>query len=205
MDKISIVTVLKNRYEYLEKSFGFLNTIDHLDCVEHVVVDFDSDDGDVAGLLSSGKVKYNHVLTYRKFAINVGRNIGINEASNELVFISDSDIIVDRNLVKIINRYVNNNVAYFPTVRDLPPDADIYDIKESDLGRWRSAGYGMCGITKSMANSIGYDENYNKWGGDDWDFYRRLRKKHKIIRNGEHGFYHIHHPRGKGFLNKYYK
>lgn len=210
LPKISVVTVLKNRFENFRLCVRFLSEVESVHLVEHVVVDFRSDDGDVRSLYD-GILKFKHIVTDRPFSLNVGRNLGVENAASDVIFLCDADIIVDKRLVKILDRHVKLGQMFFPIVRDLESGCDRENLVEAmqkpeNLGRWRG-GRGMCGFNRKDWQAIGRfdEERFKSWGMDDIDFFERARTQCKIIRHStNYHFYHCFHDRSPAFLNRYY-
>lgn len=209
---VSVVTVLKDRYANFRNCVRCLRDVEEVGSVEHVVVDFCSTDGSVPELYTTGELAYQHLLVEGPFTLNRGRNLGVERASAEIIFLCDADVLLDRRLVHILRENVAEGRMLFPIIRDLHRDcnpADLWQevLKPGRLGRWRTAGYGICGFHRKDWAKVGrFDEvRFTKWGGDDLDFFRRAQKACRITRTKRYSFYHQHHSRAPAFLNKHYQ
>lgn len=209
--EVSVVTVLKNRYANFRHCARYLQEVEGAANTEHVVVDFCSSDGDIPRLYTGGLL-LRHLVVDGPFTLNRGRNLGIEHARAKIVFLCDADILVEPRLIHILLKSVAEGQMFFPIIRDLHRDCDPEQLwtevrNPKRLGRWRTAGFGMCGFTRKDWERIGrFDEvRYTKWGGDDLDFYRRARKHCRIIRHGKFGFFHLHHSRSPAYLNMHYQ
>mmetsp|Transcript_18236 Transcript_18236/g.45313 ORF Transcript_18236/g.45313 Transcript_18236/m.45313 type:complete len:794 (-) Transcript_18236:60-2441(-) len=109
-----------------------------------------------------------------------------------------------------------NASAYFPImfsaydpeavelVDKVMPRLKRYEYSEHH-GHWRKYSFGMYVVAGSDAARLSMDENFVGWGGEDNDFYARVKAKLNIIRLHEPGLTHIWHPKHcdlGGFVEK---
>ncbi|KAG7367926.1 chondroitin N-acetylgalactosaminyltransferase [Nitzschia inconspicua] len=62
-------------------------------------------------------------------------------------------------------------------------------------GHWRQFSYGMYVIAGSDAARLSMDESFVGWGGEDTDFFARVRKELNVIRLHETGLTHVWHQK----------
>lgn len=212
---ISFIVVIKNRtnfdVEVNNKKINlrlFENNIRSLmnlhregDLWEFVVVDFKSTDVDMPSFLDEHIKKqgcsHKCISIAGAFSKGKGLNIGFKNASNEILFFLDADMMIKtRRLLEDIPTHVQqNNMAMFPVCFS-------YHNASHTSGWARWSGVGNAIYKKS--DFVPYFEN-KRWGNEDAMNYRRICRKKKIAR-GYYGedFIHQWHPNGAWFKNRYY-
>jgi glycosyltransferase involved in cell wall biosynthesis len=212
---ISFIIVIKNRTKFevkiKEKKIKlelFKNNIESLmglhregELWEFVVVDFKSTDVDMPSFLDQ-QIKrpgcsHKCISVDGAFSKGKGLNIGFNNASHDILFFLDADMMIKtRKLFEDISLHVEqNDTIMFPVCYS-------YHNASHNSGWIRSSGVGNAIYKKSHFEP--YFEN-KRWGNEDAMNYRKLSRKNKIIRNyyGE-DFVHQWHPNGTWFKNIYY-
>lgn len=212
MRSVSVICAVRNRFLHFARMVQAFEDAHDRELVELVAVDFASDDGDVQAQLKGSLLRTVYVRLDPPFRRAGGLNVGFGHSTSEVVFFCDADIIVPSSIVDTILGVVKPGVAYFPICRDLgtavdPRAALAPQLKQPGaLGRWRTAGYGMCAFTREDFGRIGkWDESFVRWGGEDNELYTRSRRKGiRAVRKKLHGLFHLHHPRARAFLNRHY-
>ncbi|MBI4921062.1 MAG: glycosyltransferase [Devosia nanyangense] len=175
---------------------------------EIVLVDFGSQDGaPVEALARSLSVKYlrrEGPVWSRSRALNDG----IDAASNPIVVITDADIIFTADVYEQCIRQIEADANAFAVVQcwDLPPELHVDDtVAASDQTlaqhatirpRW---GVGGCSAFRKSAwqHMGGLDNRMLAWGGEDTDFFNRLRRsglRPAWLEGERTRIYHIYHP-----------
>jgi glycosyltransferase involved in cell wall biosynthesis len=193
---ISICTGLKNRSSnYLNIFLESILKLDHPELIELSVFDCGSDD--VAELESEIRKKWKGKLVFSKQKIEFSRSFAFNRAveqsSNPIIFVSDADMSLPKDLVKRCNQFVFSKNVWFPVCFHLNPNAIEGYAKEN--GQWYPVGKGMFASEKTDFVKIGmFDESFKQWGGEDWELWLRFYK-HGFFpyRNRLKGLFHHYH------------
>ena len=69
-------------------------------------------------------------------------------------------------------------------------------MKNPYHGMWRSFGTGVYAIAGSDAKDILFGKQFIHWGGEDDDFFNRMRKRFHVVRAKYYGMMHHWHPAG---------
>ncbi|CAB9515287.1 Chondroitin sulfate synthase 1 [Seminavis robusta] len=80
------------------------------------------------------------------------------------------------------------------TVSNNLPRQTMDDYSEHK-GHWRDYGTGMWAIGGPDAKIMRLNEVFKGWGGEDTDFYHRVKQQRKVIRMREKGLIHVWHPK----------
>jgi hypothetical protein len=206
LQRITICTGLYNRTDmYVNRLIESLNKAQHKELIELSVFDCGSDDVETieteirkkwkGGLkFTSEKVKFTRAYSFNK---------SIEQSSNEIIFICDSDMCVPENIVSLCNHYTSKKLVWYPIVfyvlKDNPP------IISKEYGHWMQyGGKGMLACRKTEFNAVGkLNETFTEWGREDDELWERFMKsKYQIIRNRQHGLIHNWH---ESFNPKYQK
>ncbi len=154
--KFSIVTTCKGRLHNLKRSLpGFLKQ----ESTEVIVVDYDCPDGtsDYVARVHPG-ARVVSVADKPRFNLPHARNLGAAQAGGEILIFLDADVVIAGHFVEYVGRHLHErSFAHFA-----PP------AKNSLRGQsavWR----------KDFAAIGGFDELMDGYGGEDLDFYMRLR------------------------------
>lgn len=212
---ISFIIVIKNRTKFTVEINNkkihlelFKNNIRSLMEIhqegeewEFVVVDFKSTDVDMPSFLAHHIKRpgcsHKCISVEGTFSKGKGLNIGFANASHEILFFLDADMMIKtRKIFDDISTYVEkNDMAMFPVCHS-------YHNPEHTSGWTRWSGVGNAAYKKS--DFVPYFEN-KRWGNEDAMNYRRIARKKKIARPcyGE-DFVHQWHPNGAWFKNIYY-
>lgn len=166
LPSVSLVTPCKNRSEYLLRSLP-----SWLDCpqIERIIiVDFNSSIPVVNDISSFLNERIIVVRAENETLWRQGRaqNIGARLAASDLILKIDSDVAI----ASILN--------YIEQMRD---DPFLFYKGFSKAG----TSSGLCLVSRHQMQAIGgYNDYMSGWGGDDVDFYRRLKKqslKHRLF------------------------
>jgi len=193
---ISICTGLKNRSSnYLNIFLESVIKLDHPDLIELSIFDCGSDDVQVLEIEIRKKWKGHLVFSQKKIEFN--RSYAFNRASvqstNPIIFISDADMSLPKDLVKRCNHFVFLKNVWFPVCFHLNPDQKEGYSKEN--GKWYPVGKGMFAAKKTDFVKIGmYDESFKQWGGEDGELWLRFYKNGFYpYRNRQKGLFHHDH------------
>lgn len=181
----------------------------HLLLVVYKKLDFETIQQKVSSLLL--KNRNTHITVVRgkgRFSRSKALHQGmISLRSSDLVFFCDVDMVVDPSFYDRCRRNtVRGQQVYFPTVVKLYNPKFIKTIKSSSLplnrqtGHWAAYGFGMLCIYKSDYIHVGgLNIRMRGWGGEDVDFYHRVRRKGlQLFRAPDKGLVHHWHERDCG-------
>jgi Glycosyl transferase family 2 len=154
--KFSIVTTCKGRLQDLKRTLPeFLKQ----ENTEVIVVDYDCPDGTsdyVAQVHPDARVV--SVADKPKFNLPHARNLGAAQASGEILLFLDADVLIAGHFVEYVGRHLHErSFAHFG-----PPASNSL---RGQSAVWR----------KDFAAIGGFDELMDGYGGEDLDFYMRLR------------------------------
>jgi hypothetical protein len=141
---------------------------------------------------------------HRASAINALQKKTRHQRKSVLVII-DVDMHVGPRFLFNALENVSHKTIYFPIVWSQFRPSNVR-LVEKFLGRlptysehrglWREFGYGMYSISGLDAKEVLMDESFVGWGGEDNDFYSRVKSKNMTIaREEEYGLVHIWHPK----------
>lgn len=193
-NQILNLELFKNNVTQLKKFVGEENW-------EIVVVDFYSNDVDMKSFLqetlNNTNISYKHILVDGPFSKGKGLNIGVEHASNDILFFLDADMMIKtEKIFKDIKEKVSEkSMALFPVCWS-------YNEPEHLTGYRRSNGCGNAIYKKE--HFVPYMEN-KKWGLEDVKNYNYFRNIKKALRPwyGQ-DFVHQWHPNDSHFKNKFY-
>ncbi len=197
---ITIVITLKNRFEHFAKCVKAIFRSEH-GPIELLVVDFGSDDGDVAGMIKYLGFPARVVPIRGPFNQNVGRNRGARDARGEIILQLDADMTVPATgFFSRIREVVKPGMAFFPIcAKRVDEHGELISDIHIELG------YGLSALTKRDIAKVGYwDEDFTAWGYDDNEFRDRLKRDTDIaITRSRVGVIHLYHPNTWEHRNKY--
>jgi glycosyltransferase involved in cell wall biosynthesis len=159
-------------------------------------------------------------IKIEKSGVARARNVGIANASGEILLFFDADTILTKNTITMFLEVFNNDhelcIAQGRWVQDCPSanfntqfhlNKWSYNFKKLLSGQKRMAVSelmtGCLGVRKEVFQKIGsFDENYKRSGGEEWELgFRMLKNNYKI-------YYYdsiaVHHEFGS-FLSTLYK
>ena len=180
----TIAVTVKNRLEHFLKTFPF--NISQVGCKYRLLyIDFDSEDDFKNVLLETVKnftdifskdliqIKLVELKTKEKYDITRAKNLAAVYASKEsdIIIINDADTILGMDYVKkwssltvpnktFVTNRIQENRAQYP--KRISPEVNYGNVIVS---------------SKDFFDVSGYDEFYTGWGGDDDDFFHRLKLK----------------------------
>ena len=159
LPSVELITPCRNRVEYLRDSLPSWLACPQLQRI--IVVDFNSTTPviDDLGDLSSERVTVVRVEDESLWRQGRAQNIGLGLAEADLVLKTDADVAT---------------VDIRPYVERMADDPGIFFKGFSKLG----TSSGLClAPRRRMKAAGGYHDHMSGWGGDDVDFYRRLKKR----------------------------
>lgn len=180
---LSIIYPYRNlEQERLYKSLNSLSLQDNKN-FEVILVDYGSDSC-YSEMLIALIAKYpfvKYVYTHTKYQIwsrAKALNIGIKNASSEILFTADADMIFSPDLVNYLLTVYKNDVISCFKVAYLKKNFSFttFPIVEKNIINYSTSGaQGILLFSKSQAFSVlGYDEFMHGWGSEDNDFVNRL-------------------------------
>jgi hypothetical protein len=122
-----------------------------------------------------------------------------------MVVAMDIDMQFDVGFLNRIRAFVNPGISmYFPIVWSTfnPTNVDklaaFFAVPRESLsadyrGIWRNFGYGIYAMYGEDAKKYGLSESFTSWGGEDNDFFGRMKTKLHIIRARDAGLIHLWH------------
>lgn len=159
LPSVDLITPCRNRVEYLRDSLPSWLACPQLRRI--IVVDFNSSTPviDDLGDLSGERVTVVRVEDEPLWRQGRAQNIGLGLAKADLVLKTDADVAT---------------VDIQPYLERMADDPGIFFKGFSKLG----TSSGLClAPRRKMKAAGGYHDHMSGWGGDDVDFYRRLKKR----------------------------
>jgi glycosyltransferase involved in cell wall biosynthesis len=162
--KYSLITTCKGRLHHLKQTLpkmiaqGF-----H----EVIVVDYDCPDGTADWVRSNhSSVNLVKVNNERLFNLSKARNVGAKHSIGDVLCFVDADIEIASGFLEWFNINLSQNKFY------------LLEPQKLLQGDERLKGlYGLVVCTREQFEAIGgYDDVIAGWGGEDLDFYWRLKK-----------------------------
>ncbi len=153
--RISFITTCKGRLHHLQQTLPLLAALKN---VEVIVVDYACPQGTAAWV----EEHYPHVRVIRitddpGFHVGRARNAGANAATSPWLCFIDADVAIKDGLIQWAAENLRPDTHYRPQ----PYDAELY-------------GSFFC-PRAAFLETDGYDEAIRGWGGEDDDFYLRLK------------------------------
>lgn len=190
---ISVIIGLKNRFEHFRWCLKSLILLDDAE-MELIVVDFNSDDGNVAAETKAAAREMGcraSILTAQgPFNWSHARNIGVAAAKGRVLLFLDADMVVPRGFLHRIEKVVKPGTVYFPECWREDEKGNIISDHHC------SCGYGLCALMRQDIEKVGgWDESFVGWGYEDVDFKNRCEKAGlELARESVGGFIHLWHP-----------
>ena len=137
---------------------------------------------------------------------SLGLNIGYKNSSADLLILSDNDCLVDVNILKNIDNYMNDCDVFIPYnfVYYMNDEESASVIKNNKINdsfgaprRKKNASHGGVNFIKSdkYMEIGGHDMHFRGWGGEDDVFFYLCKKFLKVKRTpGDYKMYHLYHP-----------
>ena len=186
----SVVIPTYNRKKLLKATLLALSKQNYPKEKYEIIVVDDGDDG-TDEMIKNLKISN---LRYFKIKKRLGRakarNFGIKKAIGELILFIDSDMIAGKNLIEEhAKMHRNNNSIVIGYRKEFINDKLIADPREIDfkfcednLGKlknpWKIFYSSNASVRKQHLIVAGmFDENFKKWGHEDWELGYRLFKK----------------------------
>jgi len=179
--KISIITVVKNNKNYIEK-----NIISLLDQkyknYEHIIIDGKSTDGTL-DIINKYKKHFSHFISENDDGIYDAMNKGIDAASGDIIGILNSDDYFYEDALKIVKSYFENKPEIdflFGTVHKFSLRYGFYPRKiywTFNFYTTHSVGFF---IKKNSQKKLGYYNTKYKYSSD-YDLFYRMIVKEKMI------------------------
>jgi glycosyltransferase involved in cell wall biosynthesis len=163
---------------------------------EIVITDWESDDWPIKKwILDKTHDIPVHLVTLKGkyFSRGRGLNFAAQQASNNILFFMDADMIVDHDVLRnAYNEALKGNV-YIPECK--------YYINEGRDFTWNWGVGNMC-MPSDIFYKAGKWPEYGRWGFEDHDFLEKL-KNYNIIYRRDGEFVHQWHPNDENWKNRY--
>jgi glycosyltransferase involved in cell wall biosynthesis len=192
----------KNCIETVKDSWSNYSSFSNHVEVEWVIVDFNSTDwplnqwiNDIWGVFKVININMEH------FSKGVGLNIAIKEATGEVIFLIDADMLVGPTVFADGIGNALNGDFFFPVCFESldPSYLSMYPV-------W--SGFGNVVARKSLFERVGEWANTGTWGGGDGNYFLKCKtvcdnSGRKVVRRPYFDFIHQWHP--TGMRHTYYK
>jgi glycosyltransferase involved in cell wall biosynthesis len=157
MELISLVTICKNRLHHLKQTLPAMLRQSN---TEVIVVDYGCEQGTAAWVRDHHpKARVVEVRDDAEFCAARARNLGALQASGEILFFIDADVLIQKDLGAWASQVVKPGHYYRHTRRQ------------------GLSFVGTCMCYKADFQRLeGYDEAFRLWGGEDMDLYERLAR-----------------------------
>jgi glycosyltransferase involved in cell wall biosynthesis len=191
--KISIITVVKNSKETIEKNIQSLMNQNYKN-YEHIVIDGGSTDGTVE-IINKYRKNINHFISEKDNGIYDAMNKGIDKANGDIIGILNSDDFFYNNALSIVKKYFEE----FEKIDFLFGSVDKYTLQHGyypnriywTFGFYTSHSVGFF-IKSNVQKRVGYYNTKYKYSSDYDLFYRMIvnlklkgmaTKKNEILGN----------------------
>jgi glycosyltransferase involved in cell wall biosynthesis len=121
------------------------------------------------------------------FSRGYGLNLAAEHAKSDILFFTDTDIIMTEEVLEDAIVQCSAGKAFYPICR--------HDVDHSDHDGWIDCGYGICAVTRDMWIKVGKWKEWSSWGGEDDAFYYGVRDNFEVHRRRYEGFLHMDHPK----------
>jgi len=225
--KISVVIIAKNEEENISRAIRLIYEQNYpKEEIEIIVVSDGSIDNTVEiALQKSVKV----IILKKSFGISVARNIGVLEATGEIIFFIDAHIFINKNAFRILNECFNQHLNIYgicgkyhtpfkglDSIRNIRYKALSGKNKVSrviNLDNFTTFSSGIGAFRRSIFDKVGFfKENFRGFAGEDIFFELQILNKDMLLYfepriNGLHYeknnnlkvFYHRIHKEVRGF------
>jgi len=194
---VTICTGIKDRTSnYLDCILLPVLKMDNQELIELSIYDCGSKD--VGALEDTIRQKWKGKLIFTSedsaFARSFAFNSAIDQASNDMIFASDADMILPKNLVERCNRFLTGKTVWFPVCFSLFEGKP--EIISEENGKWNYNGKGNFAATKAQFEKAGkFNTFYKIWGWEDTELWINFHTIGIIpIRTKWDGFIHKWHP-----------
>ena len=179
--KISIITVVKNNKEYIEKNILSLINQNYKN-YEHIIIDGESTDGSKE-IIQDYRQNIAHFVSEKDQGIYDAMNKGINLASGDIIGILNSDDYLYEDALEIVKNYFEN----MPEIDFLFGSVHKYNVKYGFYPKkifwtfnfYTSHSVGFF-IKLSSQKKIGHYNTKYKYSAD-YDLFYRMIVKLKMI------------------------
>lgn len=118
----------------------------------------------------------------------------------------DIDLSLHDGVLESVLQNVKQGIIYFPIVWSLYSPLSLaytrlFDIRRTITvekhGFWRKWGFGMVAMYTDDIKLVSFDEHFVTWGGEDNDFYEKVKRSPllNIVRKNDKNFIHEWHPK----------
>jgi glycosyltransferase involved in cell wall biosynthesis len=157
MPLMSLITICKNRLHHLKQTLPAMLAQSN---TEVIVVDYGCEQGTAAWVRDQHPhARIVEVRDDAEFCAARARNLGAMQASGDILFFIDADVLLQTDLGVWAREAVKPGHYY----------------RQSSRRGWSFVGTFICNNT-DFQRLEGYDEAFRLWGGEDMDFYERLNR-----------------------------
>ncbi len=193
---VSVVLATKNEEENIENCLRSIKKQTYPD-IEIIVVDFNSTDKTrmIARKYTTRIFQLNKVMDLKKTKNFRGAqiNLGVKKSKGTLVFFPDADMTFDKDLIQesvdLIGKY-RYSAVYIPEV--IVGNGIFGRIRNFERSFYNMTCIDVVRIVKKdiFLRIGGFDEEHIQFGPDDWDFMKKLKKKHPQLTITKNKIYH---------------
>ena len=155
MNRVSLITAIKDRTELLEAAFATWINIPEISQI--IIVDWSSKDTSIIEKVARQDSRAVIVRVENELYFNHTRtkNLGVNLSDGEMIVVTDADIMINPQLGRLVSALNANDKLFYRG--------------------WIPGGYGTIVVRRHILDAVGgYDERMEGWGGSDDDLYLRL-------------------------------
>ncbi|MFW5803864.1 MAG: glycosyltransferase [bacterium] len=176
---ISFIIIGKNESSTLEYCFNSVfKTIKKYNITRCDIWYIDSCSTDNSVQIASKYEEIQIIALSESCSPAIARNIGAKNAKGEILFFIDGDTAINPDFVDFQELLIKNQVFIYGQYVNLSPKNISEDYNLSNISRKQGITYGIFIVEKQLFNHIGgFKEKYKKPGGEDIDFYLRLKRK----------------------------
>lgn len=168
---ISIIIPTCNRSDSLIRALNSLRDMDVQECISLEIIIIDNNSDDDTKYISEKFIKSAHFnIRYvfeKRRGLSYARNRGINEAKGEIIVFIDDDVIVEKEWIAAIFKFVNSGKEcgmifgqtkiYSPDLYKLSTkESDFEEIFESPVIPWNVGNGNNMIIKRSTIKQVGY-------------------------------------------------
>lgn len=153
---LTLITTCKNRLAHLRQTLPAMRRQSFSDVI---VVDYGCEQGTSRWVADAHEgVRCIRVDDDPRFSLARARNIGARAAQTEFLCFVDADVILNDDLGAWLKQHGRAGAFYLSGARRMPELSGFVICRKADFEK-----------------TGGYDEVFRGWGGEDFDFYDRLR------------------------------
>ena len=172
---ISIIIPVRNRTNFLFKTVESICSQTYTDW-EILIIDYGGTDNceSIKDMFPKESIQYFHIPEYGQWNLSRARNIGIRKARGDIIVSLDSDILLDKNVLKVLSDYIKcyENRYIYQIQRTNITENNKYETQplNSFLGCFQAT-------TKDNFMKIrGFNEDLVLYGWEDQEIIDRFKR-----------------------------